>query len=363
MVWSATARPHEARLISAVRLGPGDALVELEYATVCGSDLHTVSGRRSAPVPLVLGHEQLGRVVAVGEGTLTAAGLPLAVGDRVVWSLTVSCGDCDRCQRGLTQKCRTLRKYGHEQFTPEWSLSGGFATHMQLLAGTTIVTISDDLPPEVAAPLTCGTATAVAALDHAAQITDLDGATVLVTGAGLVGLTAIAIATDRGARVIAADPNSQRRALAERFGAAHTADPTLPDTAPGSLHDALRELGAEEGVHVVIEASGNAAAVAQAINTLDLGGVAVLVGSVHPVGQVPIDPESMVRGLRSIRGLHNYTAAHLEQAVEYLLDRHDAYPFRELVGAEFSLADIDSAIAFAAAGGSVRVGIRPTSRV
>ncbi|MBP6684454.1 MAG: zinc-binding dehydrogenase, partial [Leucobacter sp.] len=263
------------------------------------------------------------------------------------------------CQRGLTQKCRALRKYGHEQFTPEWPLNGGFSTHMQLLAGTTIVTISDDLPPEVAAPLTCGTATAVAALDQAAQITDLNGATVLVTGAGLVGLTAIAIATDRGARVIAADPNPQRRALAERFGAAITADPTLQDAVAGSLADAFRELGAREGVHVVIEASGNAAAVAQAIDALDIGGVAVLVGSVHPVGQVPIDPESMVRGLRSVRGLHNYTAVHLEEAVEYLLERHDAYPFRELVGAEFTLAEIDEAIAMAATGESVRVGVRP----
>ncbi|MBP6685514.1 MAG: alcohol dehydrogenase catalytic domain-containing protein, partial [Leucobacter sp.] len=165
MVWSDSGQPHDARPVSEVRLGPGDALVEIEYATVCGSDLHTVSGRRSAPVPLVLGHEQLGRVIAVGEGTLNAAGMPLSVGDRVVWSLTVSCGACDRCQRGLTQKCRALRKYGHEKFTPEWPLNGGFSTHMQLLAGTTIVTISDDLPPEVAAPLTCGTATAVAALD------------------------------------------------------------------------------------------------------------------------------------------------------------------------------------------------------
>ncbi|MEB4614700.1 zinc-binding dehydrogenase, partial [Leucobacter sp. M11] len=183
-------------------------------------------------------------------------------------------------------------------------------------------------------------------------ITELDGATVLVTGAGLVGLTAIAIANDRGATVIAADPDEGRRRLAERFGARRVVDPTAAEDAPESLRSALAELGAAEGAQVTIEASGSAAAVTQAINALDIGGVAVLVGSVHPVGAVPLDPESMVRGLRTVRGLHNYTPRHLVEAVGYLSERYDAYPFRELVGAEFPLAELDEAVALAAAGGS-----------
>lgn len=363
MVWTAPRLPHRATSISSVTLGRGDVLVEVEYATVCGSDLHTVSGRRSAPAPLVLGHEQLGRIVAVGDCAVASDGHPLAVGDRVVWSLTVSCGDCDRCRHGLTQKCRTLRKYGHERLTSEWELSGGFASHMHVLAGTTIITIPDELPAEVAAPLTCGTATAVAALDQASQITDIEGSTVLVTGAGLVGLTAIALATDRGARVIAADPDEDRRVLAERFGAVYSVDPLAPEGSPGSFTAILAEAGSPAGVNVVIEASGSAAAVRQAVASLDIGGVAVLVGSVHPVGEVGVDPEAMVRGLHTIRGLHNYTAAHLEEAVAYLLERHSAHPFRELVGAEYPLDDLDEAIAAATAGGAVRVGVRPAGGI
>ncbi|KAM9862657.1 zinc-binding dehydrogenase [Leucobacter sp. BZR 635] len=373
MVWSRPGAAHEAVAIDSVELSPGDALVAIEYATVCGSDLHTVSGRRSAPAPLVLGHEQVGRVVALGTGASRSDGQPLALGERVVWSLTVSCGDCDRCQRGLTQKCRTLRKFGHERFAPEWQLSGGFASHVQLLAGTTVAVIPEEFPVEIAAPLSCGTATAVAAVDAAAQVTELAGATVLVTGAGLVGLTAMAIARDRGARVIAADPDPHRRALALRFGAVAAADPLLDASEPGSLSSVLAELGAAEinaadinaaahhapdGVHAVIEASGSASAVSQALGILAIGGVAVLVGSVAPAGTVPLDPEAIVRGVQTIRGVHNYTPAQLEAAVRYLAERHTAYPFRELVGAERALGELDDAITLAAAGGAVRVGIR-----
>lgn len=358
MVWMKPGAPHEAMAVLEVPLGPGDALVEIEYATVCGSDLHTMYGRRSAPVPLVLGHEQVGRVVAVAPGAVRADSRPLAVGDRVVWSLAVSCGECDRCLRGITQKCRSLAKYGHEQIRHGWELSGGYATHIHLRAGTTVVAVPEELPAEVAAPLPCATATAVAAIDLATQITEIEGATVLVTGAGLVGLTAIAIANDRGARVIAVDPDPARRQLAERFGARRVVDPEIVGDRPGSLVAALASLAAAEGVQIAVEASGAAGAVAQAIDALDIGGVAVLAGNVHPVGAVPMNPESLVRGLRTVRGLHNYMPRHLVDAVAYLSDRHDAYPFRELVSAEYSLADLDAAVTLAESGSAVRVGVR-----
>ena len=87
--------------------GPGETLIRISTATVCGSDLHTVSGRRPAPCPSILGHEAVGVVVATG------ADSPVSVGDRVVWSGTVSCGDCPRCRAGLSAKCCSVRKVGH----------------------------------------------------------------------------------------------------------------------------------------------------------------------------------------------------------------------------------------------------------
>ncbi|SEE42548.1 putative phosphonate catabolism associated alcohol dehydrogenase [Arthrobacter alpinus] len=359
MAWMKVGVPHELMAVPEVCLAPGDALVEIEFATVCGSDLHTVSGRRSAPVPLVLGHEQVGRVVALGDGAVRTDGTPLRVGERVIWSIMVSCAECDRCLRSLPQKCRTLAKYGHEQVRHGWELSGGFASHAHLRAGTAIVPVAESMPREIAAPLSCASATAMAAVEAAAAVTELKGANVLVTGAGLVGLTVTAIAADRGARVIVSDPDPQRRATALRFGAVAAVDPLLPAGSPTALPAVLTSLSLDDGLDVAIEASGSAPAVAQAIACLDIGGVAVLVGSVHPVGRVPMDPEAMVRGLKTIRGVHNYTPRHLADAVAYLEERHNAYPFAMLVSTTFPLSELDAAIAEAATGGHVRVGIIP----
>ncbi|MEF3404660.1 alcohol dehydrogenase catalytic domain-containing protein [Agromyces sp. CCNWLW203] len=363
MVWYEPGRPHEALAAPGVRLAAGEALVEVELATICGSDVHTVSGHRSAPAPLVLGHEQVGRVVAVGEGAVRADGTPLALGDRVVWSVTVSCGECDRCRRGLTQKCRTLAKYGHERVHRGWELSGGFATHVQLRAGTATVRVSEALPAAIAAPASCATATAVAALDAAAAKVDLDGALVLITGAGMIGLSVAAMAVEAGAEVVVADPDAARRAFARRLGVV-TADPLARGSAPERL-DAVLARFAERGlteVLVAIEASGTAAAVRTVLDVIGVGGVAVLVGSVSPGSEVTLDPETVVRRLATVTGVHNYTAAQLEHAVEFLERAWQLLPFEELVGATHPLAELDLALEEAATGLHVRVGVAPGRR-
>ena len=216
MVWNEPGRPHDALAAPGVRLSPGEALVEVELATICPSDVRTVRGERRAHAPLVLGHEQVGRVVAVGEGARRIDGVALELGDRVVWSVAVSCGACDRCTRGIPQQCRSLAKYGHERVHRGWELSGGFATHVQLRVGTDIVHVGEDVPSRVVAPASCATGTAVAALDAASARVDLDGALVLVTGAGLIGLTVAAMAVEAGAEVIVSDPDAARRAFATR---------------------------------------------------------------------------------------------------------------------------------------------------
>ena len=112
-----------------------DILVGVTLATICGSDLHTVSGRRGADTPCVLGHEIVGTLVA--PTTLrSATGETLREGDRVTWSMTTSCGTCDYCvHRNLPQKCETMFKYGHARNEGDSALSGGFATHIGLRPG------------------------------------------------------------------------------------------------------------------------------------------------------------------------------------------------------------------------------------
>ncbi|WP_130178546.1 zinc-binding dehydrogenase [Cryobacterium sp. SO1] len=357
MVWLAPGKQHEAIAVPTVVLAPGDALVEIELATICGSDVHTTLGHRTVPAPLVLGHEQVGQVVALGTGAITAAGSPLALGDRVVWSVTVGCGSCAACGRGLPQKCSTVRKYGHEQLERGWELSGGFATHVHLRAGTAVVPVDRALDATVLAPVSCGTATAAAALDAAAAVTPIAGEAVVVFGAGLIGLTICAMATDRGARVVVVDPESSRRALASRFGAVATADPVLDPEVAGSLARALATF--DEQPAVAVDASGSPAAVASAIGAVRIGGVCILVGSVFPTDAVPLDPERVVRRLLTLRGVHNYAPRHLIEAARFVEARHTVYPLHELVGATVALSDLDAGIAAAAHGRAVRIAVAP----
>ncbi|XVU26753.1 zinc-binding dehydrogenase [Actinoplanes sp. CA-054009] len=332
--WDGVGRPFTL-LTTAVpsRLEPGEVLVEVDLATVCGSDLHTVSGHRPSPAPGVLGHEQVGRVVAVG------AGAPAEVGQRVVWSVTASCGQCPRCRRGLTQKCLRLRKYGHEPWTERNPLTGGFATHCLLMPGTAIVVVPDSVPDVVAAPAACATATVAAVVAAAGPIEP--GLRALVSGAGMLGLTAVAMLAERGAHVIAVDPVPARRELAARFGAAEVS----------------AEVTAE--VDVALELSGAPAAVRAALGSLAVGGTLVLAGSVSPGPAVDLDPEKVVRGLLTVTGMHNYTAVDLQTAVDFLAAHHDRYPFAELVEGAYPLEKLDDAFDAARRGPAPRQAVLP----
>jgi len=363
MVWNEPGRPHDAIAAPGVRLSPGEALVEVELATICPSDVRTVRGERSAHRPLVLGHEQVGRVVAVGEGARRADGVPLALGDRVVWSVLVACGTCDRCTRGLPQRCRELARYGHERVHRGWELSGSFATHVQLRAGTDIVRVSEDIPSRVLAPVSCATATAVAALDAASARLELDGRLVLVTGAGLVGLTVAALAIEAGADVIVSEPDASRRAFARGIGAV-AVDPAARSASPERLDHALAEFerrGLPE-VLAAVETSGAPSAVRTAIGSLGAGGTAVLVGSVPPGSEVCLDPGSLLRRLVTVTAVHDYTGSQLRRAVDFLERSWRRVPFDELVGATHPLVELDDALAEAATGRYVRVGVAPGRR-
>jgi len=165
----------------------GEVVVRVRMSTICGSDLHTIAGHRATPVPTVLGHEIVGTVVATGGTVTDHRGSPLAFGDRVTWTIGTSCGTCVRCVAGVSQKCLTVRKYGHEKMSDEWWLNGGFATHCHLPAGTGIVRVPASMSDEVATPANCATATVVCAARRA-RLTA--GDTVVVLGCGMLGLTA-----------------------------------------------------------------------------------------------------------------------------------------------------------------------------
>src|SRR5262249_39058127 len=143
----------------------GETLVTVLGCTLCGSDLHSVDGRRTVPVPTVLGHEIVGTIAAFGDASPQRdfAGRELRVGDRITWGIVASCGKCFLCCRGLPQKCAHAVKYGHESLRPGRELLGGLADHCLLTPGTAIVRLPEALPLGVACPASCATATIAAA--------------------------------------------------------------------------------------------------------------------------------------------------------------------------------------------------------
>ncbi|MFG1635139.1 alcohol dehydrogenase catalytic domain-containing protein [Pseudonocardia alni] len=339
--WDGVGAPFRLVTTALGAPGPGEVLVAVDLATVCGSDLHTTRGHRSSPVPGVLGHEQVGRVVATAPGLRHVDGAPVRTGDRIVFSVAASCGECRRCRRGIPQKCADLHKYGHAPLDEARPLTGGFATHCLLAPGTATVVVPPAVPDEVAAPASCATATVAAVLD-AAGSPGL-GTRVLVTGAGMLGVTAAAMASRAGAEVVVADPHADRRARARRFGAADTVG-----TPP------------ERAFDVALELSGAPAAVRACLDALDVGGTAVLAGSVSPGPAVGLDPERLVRGLHTVVGVHNYAPRHLAAAVAFLVAEHTRFPFAELTGGPWSLDALDDAFAAAGLPGAApRQAVRP----
>lgn len=303
---------------------PGETLVELDLATVCGSDRHTALGRRTAPSPSILGHEGIGRVIATAESQF-AADQPssVAVGDRVVFGITIGCGSCDRCVNGRTAKCLFLKKIGHEQFNDRWALSGTYASHIVLPAGSTTVLVPTELSDEIAAPAACATATIMAVTD---AVDTLAGKVVLVCGAGMLGLTAAAVASSQGAaEVIVTDPDEERLAISSQFGAT-------------SLVGLRAKL---PSIDVAFELSGATSAAQRALEALAVGGQLVLAGTVAPAPPITIDPEMVVRRHISIVGVHNYEPHHLRMAVDFLTRTQLIHPWSTLTSQPITLAELE----------------------
>lgn len=363
MVWPGPGHAHEAVAVPGVRLAPGDALVEMELATVCGSDVHTFTGQRTAPTPLILGHEQVGRVVALGRGGARSVdGRRLEIGARVVWSVSVPCGRCARCRRGMPEACASTLAYGHERMRRGWELSGAFATHVHVLSGTPVVVAPVQVPASVLAPASCETATAIAVLDAVAAMVALADCVVAIAGAGMLGLTAAALAAEQGARVVVLEPDPVRRRGALAFGASAVLDPA---GGPGAVRKLVASTGRSGGrppiATAFLELSGSPDAARLLLGAVDPGSLLVLAGSTYPVPELALSPERLVHESLTIRGVHEYSPEQLERAVRFLDQVWTRYPFADQVGEVFPLAAVDRALEAAAraarSGGAPRVAV------
>ncbi|MBC8354378.1 MAG: zinc-binding dehydrogenase [Planctomycetes bacterium] len=349
-------RPLELSEFELPELRAGEVLVEITCSTICGSDLHTIRGDRPVSGPTVLGHEIIGRITqlpADGPPVTDVMGDRLAIGDRVTWAVAASCGTCFFCEHELPQKCDKLFKYGHET-VERGALSGGLAEFCHLAPGTAIVKVPKTLSDRVACPANCATATVAGALRIARGCADKS---VVIHGAGMLGLTTAAMAATQGATSITVtDLSEQRLVRAMDFGATHTVH---IGEDPAVLSNAIRDVTDGRGADVAFEMSGSPTAIEESVDLLRIGGQLVLVGSVFPTRATQLFPEQIIRKLLRIDGVHNYTPIDLTVAIEFLSTATTQYPFESLVGAELTLRELNTAIEGILDADHIRIAVRP----
>jgi threonine 3-dehydrogenase len=272
------------RDIEAPRVGHNDVLIRMKKTAICGTDIHIYNwdawAQKTIPVPMQVGHEYCGEIVEVG-GEVVG----FAAGDRVSGEGHITCGHCRNCRAGRRHLCRNTVGVGVNR-------PGCFAEYM-VLPATNVFKLPVEISDEIASVLDpLGNAT------HAALSFDLVGEDVLITGAGPIGIMAVAIARHVGARhIVITDVNDYRLELAQRMGASRALN-----VARESIAGAMQDLGMQEGFDVGLEMSGNPTAFRDLLKAMHHGGRVALLGI--PPSDVAIDwNEVIFKGL-VIKGIY-----------------------------------------------------------
>ncbi len=361
MVLAEPGRPLEKREYPIPEPEPGAALVQVTLANVCGSDVHLWRGeldpvKRGWALPRHWGHESTGRIAALGEGVASDSnGAPLATGDRVVYRYFFPCGRCRNCLSDKSRACPTRYAFN----TPADQaphFNGAFGDYFYLRPGHTVFKVPDDLPDDLVVGVNCALSQVVAGLDVA---NFKMGESVVVQGAGGLGMYAIAVAKERGAgRVIVVDGVAERLDLAESFGADELID-MRELREPAERATRVRELTGGWGAEVVVDVAGFPQVVAEGMQMLASGGRYVEIGNISPGLTYAADPSYWVTNNCTIFGIHVYEARHLRDALS-LLDRgRSRYPFQKVVSHRFPLEDVNEVMAAQADGHITRSSLVP----
>lgn len=335
----------------------GEIDLAISAAAICGSDLHTVLGHRAAPARTALGHEGVGRIVDIDHGAVDLRGTALSRGDRVVFALFSSCGNCDRCAAGLPMKCRSLVKYGHESVMKPPHATGTLASHVRLLPGVPVLRIPADIDDAAAVSAGCAVATAAAIITTIGALPERTR--VLVLGAGAVGVYTTAMLTSAGHAVHVRDPLPERLTIVEAIGATTGGpDPGSDDRLVGTT-DVIAPDGSDT-FPVVVEASGSPRAFVDAVMAADTGGHVVAAGSVSPGNStVSLDPAVLVTRRITLSGVHNYTADDFRRGVDWLLAHGRDLGLERLHSPALPLSEVSEGFRRMHAGRHPRVLIRP----
>jgi len=359
------------RTVPYPKIGPKAAIIRIGACGVCGTDLHILKGHwpKPLPWPFTLGHELAGVIVEIGDELKTdLMGKPIGVGSKLMLPPLMPCGHCDWCLHypETANKCLTPVYYGrYLGFDKPPHLWGGWAEMVYVdfedLPGTKIYKLPDEMPLRLGAlsePLTSG----IRAFERAQKVGGFPwNATVVVQGAGPIGILAIAAAQEMGAgRVIAVGaPESPRLELARRFGAEATVNIDECKTAEERIK-AVRDIVGGYGADLVMDCSGHPTAGPEGIEFLRDGGTYVEMGQFTDAGSIETSWHRICTKDINVLGSWAFTANDLPKGVDMLWQARDRYPWYEMQSLyEFSEPGISKAVADAMAMKTVKSTIVP----
>ena len=359
--WGA-GRPLEIKEYPVPDPEPGAILIKLRRANICGSDLHMWRGDidlagYGVPMPVILGHEMTGEIAKLGDGVSTdSAGQPLAIGDRVVYRYFFPCGRCRACVRGDDPSCPMASMAVVTPSDPHPHFFGAFADYYYLRPNHTVFKLPDNVTDDMAAPANCALAEVIYGLD---RVNLRLGETVIIQGAGGLGIYATAVAKEMGAaKVIVIDGFEERLKLAKAFGADEVID-MREYKEPFDRSMRARELTGGLGADVVAEVVGFPRVIQEGLDMLANGGRYLEIGNVSPLMTFPLDPSQLVTANKSIVGTYLYTPLALKKAVDFLSRARDKYPFQKILSRPYHLEDINRGFEDADKGRVSRASIVP----
>ncbi len=344
-VFHGPGKPFELRELPLPEVEPEAVLIRVALANVCGSDLHFWRGDAPLKLPAdgwIFGHEMTGRVARLGSRVKTdSLGRPLAEGDRVAYTYFYPCGRCPACLGKEPAAClfKVGRPLGPSEFP---HFHGAFAEYYYLRPGGALFKVPDALPDELVAPVNCALSQVIFGLHRAGF---RFGDTLVVQGAGGLGVQACAVARDMGASVvIAVDQIPGRLELARRFGADHVIN--LKEVPERKDRVALvRQYTDGAGAHVVCDFVGFPQVIPEGIEMLRQGGAYLEIGTISRGARVELEPAQLVWGAKRIVGVIMYDPWVIPRALDFLVRNRQRWPFEQLLSHRYPLERIDEAFA------------------
>lgn len=329
--------------ITIPEMHPGDVLVKVQLAGICGTDVHQQLGDLSIkpPTPMIQGHETLGKIVKLDGVSTDVAGTPVKEGDRILWAHQF-CGKCYACK--ILQQpymCSSSKGYG---FAPPKALRGGFAEYVMVTAGTDFVRVPDTVTDEEALGVGCAFRTVINGFCKLAAHGGIPaGGTVLVQGVGPVGLYSVVMAAQSAAaKVIAVDGVPSRLEFAKKWGATNIINLNeIKDSHERA--EMVRKMTGGIGADVVVECSGFPPAFNEGLDYLAKGGKYLVMGMTSR-RTVEFCPNDIMNKQACIIGSGSADIRHFVQALKFIEAHKDKYPFGELISTEYPLEDLNVAL-------------------